>query len=189
MTNYIFTTVLISLVLTTNLFSQQKQNYNDSTRINWTDEYKPVNSKFFVHNEIEINASPTIVWDLIIDALKWETWYSHAKHVSFMNTSDTVLKANTVFKWNTMGMNFQSEIKQYVPNQLLTWESKKKSVQAYSVWLIVPTDNGCKVITEESQNGWITFLEKIFQPNKLRKHHDVWLTLLKMKSEEKQNRE
>ena len=53
----------------------------------------------------------------------------------------------------------------------------------YHAWLILPTETGCKVITDESQNGWLTFFEKTFQPKKLKKLHDVWLTELKKKAE------
>ena len=82
-----------------------------------------------------------------------------------------------------MGLKFESTIKQFEPNRLLAWESQKKSIQCYHVWLIVPTDKGCKVISDESQNGWLTFFEKIFQGKKLKKLHDVWLAALKKKSE------
>jgi hypothetical protein len=188
MTKYIFITVLISLVINVSLFAQENLNQNNTEKINWTDEYNPAKSKFFVHNEIEINAATYIVWEFLIDALKWEAWYSGAKNVSFTNSNDTVMQANSGFNWNTMGMKFQSSIKQYEPNNLLAWESKKKSIQAYTVWLIMPTDNGCRVVVDESQNGWLTAFEKILERNKLRKMHDVWLAELKKISEEKQNK-
>jgi uncharacterized protein YndB with AHSA1/START domain len=155
-------------------------------KINWPTEYEPTKSKFYVHNEIEINAKPEIVWAYLIDALKWQSWYKGAKNVTFTNQADTVLNANSIFNWETMGLKFQSTIKQFEPNRLLAWESKKKSIQGFHVWLIIPTEKGCKVITDESQNGWLTFFEKTFQGKKLKKLHDVWLTELKKKSE-KQN--
>ncbi len=175
-------------MLNASLLAQENLNQNNSEKINWTDEYNPDKSKFFVHNEIEINASANIVWEFLIDALKWEEWYRGAKNVSYANLTDTILESNSVFNWHTMGMKFQSSIKQYEPNNLLAWESKKKSVQAYTVWLIVPTEKGCKVIVDESQNGWLTSLEKIVQPNKLRKMHNVWLAELKKNQKINNNR-
>ena len=70
-----------------------------------------------------------------------------------------------------------------VPASRLSWESRKKSIKGYHAWLILPTENGCKLITQESQYGWLTFFEKLFQPNKLRKLHDVWLAEIKNKAE------
>lgn len=161
----------------------RSQSELDTHKINWPFAYEPARSKFYVHNEIEINAKPEKVWTLLIDALKWEQWYEGAKKISFLNHADTVLNENSVFNWHTMGLNFQSTIKQYEPNKLLAWESSKKQIQGYHVWLIVPTANGCKVITDESQNGWLTFFEKTFQRKKLEKLHDKWLIGLKTLAE------
>lgn len=151
--------------------------------ISWPPKFHPSKSRFYVHNEIMINASPATVWAILIDALVWENWYKGAKNIRFVDTSHKQLQANSVMNWQTMGLKFRSTIKEYEPNRLLAWESVKKSIQGYHVWLIIPTANGCKVITDESQNGWLTFLEKTFQRNKLKKLHDVWLTEMKRKAE------
>jgi hypothetical protein len=82
-----------------------------------------------------------------------------------------------------MGLQFRSVIKEYEPGRLLAWESRKSSIQGYHVWLIIPTEKGCKVMTDESQNGWLTFFEKTFQGKKLKKLHDIWLAELKKKAE------
>ncbi len=186
MTKFFLALSLCSLSLTA--FSQLDPTTREQTgseKISWPPVYEPSKSKFYVHNEIEINASPEKVWGFLIDALEWESWYKGAKNVSFTNQIDTVLMANSIFKWETMGLKFESTIKQFKLNKLLAWESKKKSIQGFHVWLIIPTANGCKVITDESQNGWLTFFEKTFQGKKLKKLHDIWLTELKTKSENK----
>lgn len=173
----VFTLALFTLVLTA--FAQQE----NPEKINWPVAYDPSVSKFYVHNELEINASPEKVWRILTDALKWPGWYKGARSVSFVNKSDSLLNANAVFTWQTMGLKLETAVKQFEPNRLLAWESIKKSIQAYHVWLIVPTATGCKVITDESQNGWLTFFEKIFQGKKLNRMHDVWLKELKKKAE------
>jgi len=158
------------------------QTANDS--IQWPEKYHPSKSRFYVHNEIDINAKPETVWRILIDALQWENWYKGAKNIRFADTSQRFLQSNTVMNWQTMGLTFRSTIKAYEPYRLLAWESVKKSIQGYHVWLIIPTTNGCRVITDESQNGWLTFLEKTFQRNKLKRLHDIWLTELKLKAEQ-----
>jgi uncharacterized protein YndB with AHSA1/START domain len=152
-------------------------------KINWPPNYEPAESKFYVQNEIEIEAPPELVWQILIDARRWPSWYSGAKSVTFPNQADSNLIANTEFRWKTMGLKFASRIKEYEPGRYLAWESKKKSIRGYHVWLIIPVSQGCKVVTAESQNGWLTFFEKTFQPKKLKKLHDVWLLELKQKSE------
>lgn len=173
---------ILSLVFVSILFPGFAQQI-DSEKINWPENYEPRKSKFYVHNEIEINTKPEVVWTVLIDALRWPSWYKGSKNVSFSTEKDTVLKANSIFKWETMGLKFESTIQQFEPNKLLAWESKKKSIQGFHVWLIIPSENGCKVITDESQNGWLTFFEKTFQPKKLKALHNVWLNELKRKSE------
>lgn len=173
---------VFTLVLFANTFFVPAQ-HSGSEKINWPAEYDPARSKFYVHNEIEINAAPEKVWGFLIDTLQWPSWYKGAKNVQFLNPADSLLTASAVFRWNTMGLQFESAIQQFEPYRLLAWESKKKSIRGFHVWLVIPTDNGCKVITDESQNGWLTFLEKLFQGKKLKRLHDTWLSELKKKAE------
>lgn len=154
-----------------------------SYSINWPPEYEPSKSKFFVHNEIEIAASPEKVWAILMEAEAWPDWYEGASNVAISNSNKRSLEANSVFTWKTMGLNFESTIKEYEAPYRLSWESKKESIQGYHAWLIIPTDTGCRVITDESQNGWLTFFEKTFQGKKLQYLHNVWLGELKKKAE------
>ena len=93
------------------------------------------------------------------------------------------LAADGVFAWNTMNQDFESRIKEFVPPFRLSWESSKSSIRGYHAWLIIPTDTGCRVVTDESQHGRLVVAQKIFLPNKLRKLHGVWLGKLKKKAE------
>jgi uncharacterized protein YndB with AHSA1/START domain len=184
MNKYLILTSLFAFALGIEAFGQKEDLKNRSQQIEWPSEFDPQKSKFFVHNEIEIAAPPEVVWKILIDALIWESWYEGAKNVSFVNPSDKVLQADSQFNWETMGLKFpNTTIKEFEPNRLLAWESRIKSIQGYHVWLIVPTAEGCKVITEEAQKGWLTFFEKTFQGKKLHNLHDVWLAELKTKAE------
>lgn len=174
-----------AILLAGTSLSAQQSSSSDMEKINWPTAYEPSKSKFFVHNEIEVNAPPQVVWEILMAAESWPEWYKGAQNVVVRPGSNGVLKENSVFTWKTMGLDFESTVKEFVPHSRLSWESKKKSIQGYHAWLIVPTESGCKVITDESQNGWLTFFEKIFQPNKLRKLHDVWLLEIKRRAEAK----
>ena len=156
----------------------------ESYSIHWPEKYSPEKANFFVHNEIDIAASPAQVWEILIAASTWPEWYEGASDVQLRANTSGKLEAETVFSWKTMGLNFESTIKEYVPNSRLSWESTKKSIQGYHAWLIIPTTTGCKLITEESQHGWLTILEKTFQPKKLHRLHDIWLREIKQKAEQ-----
>ena len=154
-----------------------------SQNINWPAEYEPAKAKFFVHNEIDIQAPPQAVWKILIDAENSPTWYEGAANVLIQGDSSEQLSTDAVFTWRTMGLDFTSTIKEFSPPFRLSWESRKKSIKGYHAWLIIPTDQGCKLITDESQYGWLTFIQKSFVPNKLRKLHDTWLAEIKHKAE------
>lgn len=149
------------------------------TKINWPAQYQPEKVRFYVHNEIFINAPPQKVWHILIDAGKWEKWYPGAFNVSVINSSDGLLRSDSSFSWNTMGFDFTSEIKEFQPPFRLSWESRRGLIQGYHAWLIIPTESGSRVITDEAQHGFLAHLQPIFVPNKLRDLHDVWLQKLK----------
>ncbi len=156
-------------------------------QINWPDEYSPGKAGFFVHNEININASSTVVWNILLQAETWPDWYEGAAEVKVKNSANGMLNAGDVFTWKTMGLDFESTIREFEPYSRLSWESVKKSIKGYHAWLIVPTENGCTLVTEESQHGFLTFLEKTFQPKKLEKLHQIWLEEIKKKAEQSES--
>jgi hypothetical protein len=157
-----------------------------AAQINWPEAYEPSEARFFVHNDIEISATPEKVWSVLIQAEAWPEWYVGAEDVQIQNSPDNQLVDEAVFTWNTMGLDFESTIREFVPNSRLSWESVRKNIQGYHGWLIIPTPNGCRLITEESQQGWLTLLEKTFQPKKLEKLHEQWLLAIKAQAEQNQ---
>ncbi len=154
-----------------------------SSKINWPDDYLPSDADFYVHNKIQINEKPQVVWNLLIRAEQWPNWYSGMKDVELLSSESETLLDSINFKFSTMGQNFQGTIREFIPNQRLAWETKNKKLGAYHAWLIIPNENGCLLITDEVQKGKLAKLQKVFLPNKLRKLHDVWLREFKLLSE------
>ena len=155
----------------------------NSSKINYPAEYDPSNCPVFVRNEIEINASPERVWFWLTNATTWSDWYFNASKMEILDQADNHLLANTKFNWKTFGFSLQSQVKEFVPFERLAWDAKGTGIVAYHAWLIVPTENGCKVITEETQQGWLGRLGKLVLPNRMYDFHQIWLEGLKAKSE------
>lgn len=150
----------------------------------WPDEFHPEKAKWYVYNEIEIHAKPEVVWDILIDARKWHTFYKGIQSpVEYADTTATVLRNGLAFKMHTMGLHLEPVIREFVPNERMAWEVRRSNLTAYHAWVIVPTANGCRLITPEAQNGFLTFLQKVFQPNKLLKLHDTWIKQIKERAE------
>jgi hypothetical protein len=169
------------------VFGQIKtKKYDEKTNlIYWPAEFNPKVAKFYVYNEIDINASPEVVWNILIDAKKWHTFYKGVeKPIQIIDNAHQILAQNVSFRLSTMGQNFVPTIKEFVPNERMAWEIKISKIQAYHAWIIVPTKTGCKLITPEAQNGFLTFLQKVFQPNKLLNLHENWLEVIKARAEQ-----
>ena len=163
-----------------------KRSYPNSQKINWPEAFIPEESRFFVHNEIDINASPEAVWNTLIHAEAWEEYYEGASCVVLIDNNTGKLEKNAVFSWNTMGLDFTSTVEEFEAPYRLSWESTRKSIRGYHAWLIIPTETGSKLITSEAQHGFLTLLQKVFVPNKLKGLHDEWLAQIKLKSENSQ---
>lgn len=159
--------------------------YNQATNlIVWPDEFNPSKSRWYVHNEIEINAPKEVVWKILVDAKKWHEYYTGAQSpVEFLDTTATSLAMGLVFKFHTMGLKLQPVIKESIENERLAWEVGRPGLTGYHAWVIIQTPNGCRLITAESQNGFLTILQRLFQPNKLLELHDTWLRQIKSRAE------
>lgn len=151
--------------------------------INWPNDYQPSDADFYIHNHIQINAKPEVVWRYLVEAEEWPKWYEGMHNVEITNSVSDELQGNTIFRFSTMGQDFEGTIREYTPNSRLAWETKNKDLGAYHAWAIVPNEAGCLLITDEVQKGKLARLQKVFLPNKLRKLHDKWLLGFKEKSE------
>lgn len=150
----------------------------------WPDEFNPEKASWYINNEIEIYAEPEVVWNILIDARQWHTFYKGVQSpVEYLDSTANCLRNGLSFKMHTMGLHLIPQIKEFVPNERMAWEVRRRNLTAYHAWVIVPTAKGCRLITPEAQNGFLTFLQKLFQPNKLLKLHDVWLQAIKNRAE------
>lgn len=155
----------------------------NSEKIVYPAAFEPANCPVFVRNEIAIKASPETVWFWLTNAATWSDWYPNAANVQLLNQQSGHLLAGTTFKWRTFGANLESVVNEFVPYQRLAWEATGTGISAYHAWLIIPTETGCTVITEETQHGWLCRLGKLFMPNRMYRFHQIWLNGLKAKAE------
>ncbi|WP_288244188.1 DinB family protein [uncultured Chryseobacterium sp.] len=192
MTKFIFASVM--LLLRTSAISAQDnviesfktKKYNPSANlVIWPEEFNPAKARWYVYNEIEIKAKPEVVWNILIDAKKWHTYYKGIQTaVKLSDPAAATLEHGLSFKMHTMNIHLDPVIKEFVPYERMAWEVHRRNLQAYHAWVILPTSNGCKLITSETQNGFLTFLQKIFQPHKLLNLHQNWLETIKARAEE-----
>jgi uncharacterized protein YndB with AHSA1/START domain len=145
-------------------------------------DYTPGTTAFFVHNQIDIQAPPEVVWAIITDVRAWPEWYEGATNLTVHSPDQRVGPGVTV-SWRTLGLNFDSVVQEYEPPHRFAWESRKALIQGYHAWLIIPTETGSRVITDESFNGFLATMQRVFLPNKLHRLHLSFLEELKTKAE------
>jgi hypothetical protein len=75
-------------------------------------------------------------------------------------------------------------VEEFVPYERLAWSAQFEGVDAYHAWLIEKKPEGCRVLTEENQKGWLARLNYLVRPSNVRYYHHVWLEALKAKAKE-----
>ncbi|HZF09976.1 MAG TPA: SRPBCC domain-containing protein [Thermoanaerobaculia bacterium] len=151
--------------------------------IDWPSEFQTDKVKVHVRNEIQINATPEQVWAHLIRALRWPGYYSNAHDVRLIDEPGPDLGPNTRFHWKTFGLNLVSEVLEFVPGKRLAWNGSGLGTWVCHAWLLRPVDDGCWVLTEENQNGWLCRLHKLFRPQHMHEEHQNWLEGLKREAE------
>ena len=155
---------------------------NKQEGIRWPERYKPGNAPVHVKNDLEIQASSQSIWAWLIRAELWPTWYINSAHVQFLDGTPPDLALGTRFKWKTFGLKLDSQVVEFIPNERIAWNAHGFGVDAYHAWLITPTPQGCHVLTEETQYGWIARLAHFFTPNLMYRGHHIWLKSLRDKA-------
>jgi hypothetical protein len=79
------------------------------SRILWPPQHSPATSKVFAQNTIEIAASPDTIWTLLIDCVRWPSWYKHCSDVSILR-GGPLLSGESKFRFKTLGFYFEPEI-------------------------------------------------------------------------------
>lgn len=106
--------------------------------------------------------------------------------LSFMTARTTNLHEGTKFSWDTFGVHIESTVHELVPNSRIGWWGLGTGMKAYHTFLLVKTDQGCHIITEEVVRGEGAIKFRQEQPNAMHDGHDLWLKVIKERSD-KQN--
>lgn len=149
-----------------------------SERIRWPARFDPRVAPIHVRNEIDIAAPAEGVWQLLIAAADWPTWYSNASDVAIEGAQRT-LSAGARFRWRTFGVALVSEVAEFEPPHRLAWTGRGAGVDVYHAWLLTDTAEGTHVLTEESQYGALARVDRALRPHRMETFHQVWLESLR----------
>lgn len=154
----------------------------DQKRLSIIDDpkFNPAVAPVSVYNEMAMAAAPEQVWATLIRAADWPTWYSNSSDVR-IDGGGADLHANAEFSWTTFGVRLRSAVRMFQPPGRVAWTARGIGVEAYHAWLIVPAANGCRVITEETQYGWLARTANWLMPGRMHRGHQLWLEQLALR--------
>ena len=102
-----------------------------------------------VKAEIEIDADPETVWNIIADIESWPHWNPDVKSARLQGE----FKPGTQFLWKAGPAKITSLIQDVDPPHTLAWTGKIMGINAIHVWDIQVVDDKTIVQTEESWDG------------------------------------
>lgn len=129
--------------------------------------------------EIIINSNPDLVWEILTGVEDWPSWNEKVTKTSIKEE----LQVGSVFSWKSGGVNIHSKLHSYKDQQIMGWTGHTIGAKAVHNWHLIPTENGTKVIVEESMDGWLVELLKKSMNKKLEADMIFWLSRLKSECE------
>ncbi|MGV9849900.1 SRPBCC family protein [Streptomyces sp. NPDC003442] len=123
-----------------------------------------------------------LVWQLLVDAENWSSYFPPEDQVKILS-GEPALALETEYSRVTVGFPMSLRVTEYEPFNRLSWETvvdgDETGSSAYHGWVITPTDGGCHVLTEETQQGPF-FLEELGRkhPGALYRYHQDWVERL-----------
>jgi len=152
------------------------------SRVNWPPQYDPRRSAIYALNDIDVSAPPHVVWKLLVGAENWSSYFPDENQVKIL-TGEPELAHGTKYSRVTVGFPMSLVVTDYEPFRRLAWattvDGDETGSSAYHGWVITPTDAGCHVLTEETQQGpWV--LEELGRkhPGALYAYHQEWVESL-----------
>ncbi|MET7518496.1 SRPBCC domain-containing protein [Streptomyces sp. NPDC005480] len=157
-------------------------------KVNWPERYDPKASAIYALNDIDVKAPAEVVWKLLVDAENWSAYFPPEDQVRIPG-GETELALGTEYSRVTVGFPMSLTVTECEPYRRLSWatvvDGDNTDSSAYHGWVITPTDDGCHVLTEETQQGEF-FLEELGRknPGALYRYHQDWVERLARAAEE-----
>ncbi|GAA3543439.1 hypothetical protein GCM10022222_28900 [Amycolatopsis ultiminotia] len=151
-------------------------------KVIWPEQYHPKISAIYALNDIDVKAPPEVVWKLLVDAENWSGYFPPEDQVKILG-DEKELTLGTTYRRVTVGFPMTLNVTEFEPFHRLAWKTvvdgDETASSAYHGWVITPTDEGCHVLTEETQQGAF-FLEELGRkrPGALYLYHQDWVERL-----------
>jgi hypothetical protein len=99
--------------------------------------------------EIDIEAPPQVVWEVLTRFENWPNWNPDVKSMSFAGP----LAPGTTFRWKAGPGTILSTLDRIEPPRYIAWRGRTLTIDAYHQWWLEPRNGGTQVRTEETFSG------------------------------------
>ena len=149
----------------------------DDPNFSWPDGFAPDVAKLYVRNERTMHAPIAAVWAWLVAAPRWNSWFVNATNVK-LPSGATTLASGMPFTWSQTGIALRTEIREFEPMRRIAWYATSPLIRAYHTWDVQTDGTITRVITDETQNGFMPTLGKPILKPRMLAVHDTWLELL-----------
>jgi hypothetical protein len=122
------------------------------------------------------------IWDCLIRASTWPSWYPNAHAVRFKDGIGPNLSLGCKFQWRTFGVTIESTVIEFDPPQRIGWDGRRAGLHVYHAWVLEARGSQTQVLTEETQRGWLARLGQLVSPSRMYRGHALWLECLEKKA-------
>jgi uncharacterized protein YndB with AHSA1/START domain len=105
-------------------------------------------------DQIEIEAPPETVWEVLATFDDWPSWNPDVKSMSI----DGPVAPGTEFRWKAGPGTITSTLQHVDRPRLIAWTGRTLGVKAFHIWRLEPRDGKTFVRTEETFDGLIARL-------------------------------
>jgi uncharacterized protein YndB with AHSA1/START domain len=146
-----------------------------SSGVRWPEDARPEVSPVYGRAEIEIAASPAVVFAHLVRAERWPEWFADCSSVHIEAGPAPDLQVGTRFRWTVMRVPVVTTVEECEPPTRLAWSGSGLGARAYHSWILEPTTGGTRVTTEETQRGALPSLLRFVLRPLLRYSQRRWL--------------
>lgn len=129
--------------------------------------------------EVEIDAPPQAVWEVLTDFQNWPHWNPDVKSMSFAGP----LAPGSEFRWKAGPGTILSTLERIEPPRYIAWRGRTLTIDAYHEWWLEPHDGGTHVRTQESFYGLVARLLRRMLQKTLDKSFADGVERLKLEAE------
>ncbi|MDG7020449.1 MAG: SRPBCC family protein [Nitrososphaerota archaeon] len=131
--------------------------------IRWPERYSPEATAVHARTAMDVPVARPVVWGWIVRAGLWPDWYPHFREVEIEGGGIDLADCSR-FRWKAFGVPLSSRVEEFVPPERIAWTARALGVDAYHAWVIEESPSGCRVLTEENQNGLVARLNAAIRP-------------------------